>query len=265
MIDEEFDMSMYSYEDMERDMPLIIQGPTTYCREVSNYYKNYNQVWSTWNSEPEENLEFLSKQKNVRLVLDDLPVIPESKLKNLTEHAVWTLQRSTYQFTSTLNGFKYADKNFGAYFAPKIRSDFLIDVATATHKSNPGGFNCLGWHNGSVGYLIDYYFMAPVHDVIRLMEGCISLSHPSHSENVMTYFLLEKMKQRNIAYCFDSTVYTYSLKHKYDTELFLGEITKGKWLIDENQKHTSKNYKHTFEKDNLPDVYPLTYGWGPGV
>ena len=63
MIYEEFDMSMYSYEDMERDMPIIIQGPTTYCREVSNYYKNYNQVWSTWNSEPEENLEFLSKQK----------------------------------------------------------------------------------------------------------------------------------------------------------------------------------------------------------
>ncbi len=262
---EEHTLADYSYMDMENDMPLVIQGPTTYCREMVDYYKNYKQVWSTWKSEPEENLDFLSKQKNVHLVLDDLPITPQDKLKNLTEHASWTLQRSTYQFTSTLNGFKYVDENFSTYIAPKIRSDLFIDVATAVHKSDMDAFNCLGWHNGSVGYLIDYYFMTNVKDTIRLMEGCLSLSHPSHSENVMTYFLLEKMKQRNIKYCFDNTVYTYSLKHKYTTELFLGEISKGKWLIDENKKHQSQNFNHTFSKDNLPDIYPLTYGWGPGV
>jgi len=265
MIPEKFDMSTFSYQNIETDMPLIIQGPTTYCREVVEYYKNYKQVWSTWNSEPEENLEFLNKQKNVHLVLDDLPVISDDQLCNLTDHAAWTLQRSIYQFKSTLNGFKYAYKNFDVYFAPKIRSDLLIDVAASIHKSEPKAFNCLGWHSGSVGYLIDYYFMSPINDIITLMEGCLSLFHPSHSENVMTYFLLEKMKQRNIKYCFDHNVYIYSLKHKYTTELFLGEISKGKWLIDENKKHQSQNFNHTFSKDNLPDIYPLTYGWGPGV
>lgn len=266
MEEEVFEMSSYSYENMEESVPLVIQGPTTFCRQVVEYYKNYQQIWSTWNSEPEENLEFLRNQDNVHLVLDDLPTFSDYQLKGLTEHAKWTLQRATYQFTSTLNGFRYAYENFhDTLIAPKIRSDFLIDVATAVHKSDIDGFNCLGWHKGSVGYLVDYFYIAKIKDIIKLMEGCLRINHPAHSENVMTYFLLERMKQRNIKYCFDNTVYTYSLKHKYDTELFMGEIKKGVWLIDENQNHDSKNYTHTFEKDFLPDVYPLTYGWGPGV
>ena len=252
-------------ENLAEEMPIIIQGPTTYCKEVHEYYKNYIQVWSTWNSEPEENLEYLDKQDNVHLVLDDLPQIPESQLSYLTEHASWTLQRATYQFTSTLNGFKYADHKFGLDFAPKIRSDFLIDLSSSMRKWDIDAFNSIGWHTGSVGYFVDYFFAAKIPDIITLMEGCLSLKHPSHSENILTYFLLEKMKKRNIKYCFDGTVYTYSLKHKYTTDLFLGEISKGKWIIDEDQKHISTNFNHSFELDNLPDIYPLTYGWGPGV
>ena len=61
-------------------------------------------------------------------------------------------------------------------------------------------------------------------------------------------------------------MYTYSLKHKYTTELFMGEVAKGIWIVDHDQQHDSKNHLHTFDtKDNLPDKYPLVYGWGPGV
>lgn len=249
-------------ENIEEIMPIVIQGPTTYCREVCDYYKNYTQIWSTWNSEPEENLEFLKNQNNVHLVLDDLPSFSNDELSSLSEHASWTLQRATYQFTSTLNGFKYA-KSIGSDFSPKIRSDFLIDLSSSMRLWDIDAFNSIGWHRGSVGYLVDYFFAAKVDDIITLMEGCLKLRHPSHSENVLTFFLLEKMRKRNIKYCLNNTVYTYSLKHKYDTNLFLGEVEKGKWLLDENQKHTSSNVNHTFTKDNLPDKYILTYGWGP--
>lgn len=261
MSEKKFEFS--SCENIEEVMPIIIQGPTTYCKEVHEYYKNYIQVWSTWNSEPEENLDYLSNQKNVHLVLDDLPTFSDQELSGLTKHASWTLQRATYQFTSTLNGFKYADHKFGLDFAPKIRSDFLIDLSSSMKKWDIDAFNCLGWHKGSVGYLVDYFFSAKIRDIITLMEGCLDLRHPSHSENVLTYYLLEKMKQRNIKYCIDRTVYSYSLKHKYTTDLFLEEVNKGKWLIDESQKHDSFNLNYTFTKDNLPDKYSLTYGWGP--
>ena len=79
-------------------------------------------------------------------------------------------------------------------------------------------------------------------------------------------------KKRNLKYCLDESVYTYSLKHKYTTELFMGEVAKGIWIVDHDQQHDSKNPQvyniellHTFTKDNLPDKYPLVYGWGPGV
>ena len=263
MENEEYELTNLPPEIIEETIPLVIQGPTTYCKEVFDYYKNYKQIWSTWNSEPEENLDFLRSQENVHLVLDDLPTFSQQQLSGLTEHAAWTLQRATYQFTSTLNGFNYLEENTEFGFAPKIRSDFLIDIPTAIRKSCLQSFNCLGWHKGSVGYFIDYFFAGNIKMIIELMSGCLNLSHPSHSKNVMTYYLLEKMKKRNISYCFDHTVYTYSLKHKYTTNLFLGEISKGKWLIDENQNHTSQNINYTFTKDNLPDKYPLTYGWGP--
>ena len=81
---------------------LVIQGPTTYCKEVSEYYKDYKQIWSTWNSEPQENLDYLQSLPNVSLVTDDLPVL-SSKEKSGSGHGPWCLERALYQWTSTLN------------------------------------------------------------------------------------------------------------------------------------------------------------------
>lgn len=250
-------------EVMEEDLCLVIQGPTTYCKQVSEYYRNYRQIWSTWNSEPEENLNYLDGLDDVILVTDDLPLLTQEE-KQLKGHAPWCLERALYQFTSTYNGFKKAELE-GESMAVKIRSDFLIDLSTSLRKGEPDAFNCLGWHKGSIGYLVDYFYYAPVEDIIYMLECCINMRHPSHSENVMTHVWIELMKKRKIRYCLDKDVYTYSLKHKYDTELFMGEVNKGIWVIDHNQNHDSKNYSHTFTNDLLPDLYPLTYGWGPGV
>ena len=242
---------------------LVIQGPTTYCKEVSEYYKDYKQIWSTWNSEPQENLDYLQSLPNVSLVTDDLPVL-SSKEKSGSGHGPWCLERALYQWTSTLNGFKLADQK-GYNFCPKIRSDFLIDLDAALPKCDPDAFNSLGWHKGSVGYLVDYVYLANTKDIISMLECCIAMRILAHAENVMTYAWIEWSKKRNLKYCLDESVYTYSLKHKYTTELFMGEVAKGIWVIDHNQEHGSKLHLHTFTNDLLPDKYPLTYGWGPGV
>jgi len=244
---------------------LVIQGPTTYCRELVEFYKGFICVWSTWSNEPIENLNYLRDQENVHLVVTDLPDFSSKDLSHLSNHAAWTLERATYQFTSTLRGFEYAHKQFDSVYAIKIRSDFLVDVGTVIEKSKPNSFNCLGWHTGSVGYLVDYCFAGQTGLITELMRISLDLNHPSHSENVLTYSLLEKLRIREVDYFLDRSLYTYSLKHKYDTELFLGEIEKGKWINDKSKLHVSDNVMHTFTKDNLPDNYPLTYGWGPGV
>jgi hypothetical protein len=244
---------------------LVIQGPTTYCREMTEFYKGYTCIWSTWSNEPIENLNYLRDQENVYVVVNDLPKFSDKDLSDLSEHASWTLQRATYQFTSTLKGFEYALEKFDSFFAIKIRSDFFVDVPTLIEKCNPNGFNSLGWHTGSVGYFVDYCFAGQVGLITELMKISLNLKHPSHSENVLTYSLLEKLRHRDVDYFLDRSLYTYSLKHKYDTELFLGEIDKGKWINDKNKLHVSDNVMHTFTKDKLPDNYPLTYGWGPGV
>ena len=74
---------------------LVIQGPTTYCKEVSEYYKDYKQIWSTWNSEPQENLDYLRSLPNVSLVTDDLPVL-SSKEKSGSGHGPWCLERELF-------------------------------------------------------------------------------------------------------------------------------------------------------------------------
>ena len=94
------------------------------------------------------------------------------------------------------------------------------------------------------------------------MEVCLNIMHPVHSENLITYVLLEELKHRNFNYTLTKDLYIYSLKHKYTTNLFLNEINKNKWINTLEINQTSKNVQYTFTKDNFPDKYNLTYGWG---
>lgn len=244
------------------DTPIVLQGPTTYCKEVSEYYKNYFCVWSTWKTEPQENLDFLSNLDNVDLVLDDLPTYSDSENFGLTEHESWTRQRSRYQFTSTLNGLKFLDQR-GFDYAIKIRSDLLLDIKTLLEMTDRNCFNSLGWHTGSVGYLVDYYFSGEIKLLVSLMEKCLDIMYPTHSENLMTYALLEELKFRNINHTMDDNLYIYSLKHKYTTDLLMGEVRNNKWINTTSVNQTSTNVSYQYTKDHFPDKYDLTRGWGP--
>lgn len=244
------------------NIPIVLQGPTTYCREISEFYKDQFCVWSTWNSEPEENLEYISKLKNSVLITDTLPTYSQNENIGLTQHESWTRQRARYQFTSTLNGFNYLkehDFNYGI----KIRSDMLIDIPVLSSLTNKDCFNSFGWHRGSVGYFIDYYFSGSTELIISLMKMCLENIYPTHSENLMTYMLLEKLNFRSFNYTLIKNLYIYSLKHGYTTDLFFKEISKNKWINKTDIKQTSENVNYSYCKDNYPDNYKLTRGWGP--
>lgn len=243
-------------------IPIVIQGPTNYCKEVSEYYKDYFCVWSTWKSEPKENLDFLSSLENVHLILDDLPDYSDSENEGLTWEESWVRQRSRYEFTSTLNGFEYI-KKIGFDYGIKIRSDMLLGIEKLLSMTDKKCFNCFAWHTGSVGYLFDYYFSGSVELIVSLMKKCLELAHPTHSENLMTYALLEELNYRNINYTLDENLYMSSLKHSYNTEFLIHEIKDYNILNKTTVNQISKNVFYKYSRDCFPDNYILTRGWGP--
>lgn len=41
---------------------VVIQGPTNYCVQVAHLYQHIpNVVWSTWEDEPNDNIEYIQK------------------------------------------------------------------------------------------------------------------------------------------------------------------------------------------------------------
>jgi len=92
---------------------IIIQGPTTYCKEVIDCYQDIpNVVFSTWDGEPQENIDYI-KSKNINVIQSIKPLIPGYLNIN-------------YQTSSTFNGIQYL-KNKGITEGLKIRSDYHID------------------------------------------------------------------------------------------------------------------------------------------
>jgi hypothetical protein len=52
---------------------IVIQGPTNYCREIIECYENIpNIVFSTWDDEPQENIEYI-KSKGVDIIQSTKP------------------------------------------------------------------------------------------------------------------------------------------------------------------------------------------------
>ena len=42
---------------------IIIQGPTKYYKEMGDFYSQFNNiVWSTWEDEPKEHLDYISNK-----------------------------------------------------------------------------------------------------------------------------------------------------------------------------------------------------------
>ena len=92
---------------------IIIQGPTTYCKEIIDCYQDIpNVVFSTWDTEPQENIDHI-KSKNIEVI--QLPEPSPSGHLNIN-----------YQTLSTFNGIQHL-KNKDVTEGLKIRSDYYIN------------------------------------------------------------------------------------------------------------------------------------------
>jgi hypothetical protein len=88
---------------------IIIQGPTNYCKEIIDCYVDIpNVVFSTWNDEPKENIDYL-KSKGMDVIQSSKPTF--SGYLNIN-----------YQTLSTFAGIQYLEDK-GITEALKIRSD----------------------------------------------------------------------------------------------------------------------------------------------
>lgn len=90
---------------------IVIQGPTNYCKEVAPIYKGIpNVVWSTWEDEPIENIEFIKQYASV--VLNKKPSFAGHLNVNM-------------QTVSTLKGVNFL-KEKGITEILKTRGDIVI-------------------------------------------------------------------------------------------------------------------------------------------
>lgn len=90
---------------------IIIQGPTNYCKEVAPIYEGIpNTVWSTWEDEPQKNIEYI--QQYMPVLLNRKPDFPGYLNINM-------------QTVSTVAGIEYL-KERGVTEVLKTRGDLKI-------------------------------------------------------------------------------------------------------------------------------------------
>ena len=91
---------------------IVIQGPTNYYKELSDYYQNYeNVVWSTWYNEPKTNIDYI-KSKGIDVIETSLPSFNGYMNVN-------------YQVLSSFIGIQYLEgKNISEVL--KVRSDTIV-------------------------------------------------------------------------------------------------------------------------------------------
>ena len=231
--------------------PIVITGLTQHCEKVVEHYKDYECVWSTWKTEPQERLKFIKSHKNFTLTLCDPP-----KLKYGTH---WGM----YAWVNTLRGFRLL-KRRGHDFGIKVRSDLLIDVDGFMPHTKKDHFNCLGWDTGSVGYLCDYYFSAPVNVMCDIMKECVKIDSESHAENILTYVLLSVLNFRKINYTLNEDTKFSFLRFNCTEEKYLQYVKNGTWFNDTNKCQISRNsVDYDYSIDYFPDNYNLTEKNGP--
>jgi hypothetical protein len=91
---------------------IVIQGPTEYYKEMGDFYSQFdNIVWSTWEDEPNEHLDYISN-KGIPLILNKKP--DYSGYLNLN-----------YQCHTTFSGINYFKKQ-GFTEVIKLRSDIIF-------------------------------------------------------------------------------------------------------------------------------------------
>jgi len=88
---------------------IVIQGPTEYYKELTDYYSQFdNVVWATWNNEPVTNLDYI-RSKGIEVIVIEPPTFPGYMNVNM-------------QLASSFAGVKYLDVDE----ILKVRSDTIV-------------------------------------------------------------------------------------------------------------------------------------------
>ena len=88
---------------------IVIQGPTEYYKELTDYYSQFNNVvWATWNDEPVSNLDYI-RGKGIEVILLEKPKFPGYMNVNM-------------QIASSFAGINHLDVDE----ALKVRSDTIV-------------------------------------------------------------------------------------------------------------------------------------------
>jgi hypothetical protein len=105
---------------------IVIQGPTYYVNEILQIYKDVkNVVWSTWDDEPQENLNMI-ESSNIVLITSPKPIFPGYLNINL-------------QTLSTIKGINYLESKKIVEIL-KIRSDIKpirLNILMSLLKGKP--------------------------------------------------------------------------------------------------------------------------------
>ena len=98
---------------MEHKQGIVIQGPTEYYKELADYYQQSNYVvWSTWEDEPQENIDYI-ESKNIEVIQSELPSFNGYMNVN-------------FQVLSTYEGVKYLAEAYNIGEVLKVRSDTIV-------------------------------------------------------------------------------------------------------------------------------------------
>lgn len=221
---------------------IVIQGPTNYYREIVDCYTDIpNVVFSTWDDEPQENIDYI-KSKNIDIVQSPKPIFPGYLNIN-------------YQTLSTYIGLEYL-KEKGVTEALKIRGDLKpnnVKLLLEILKNKPLSFLAICKSNvRSLYYELEYThtsFDFPVdlflYGNIENLEKCFSfqieqeLSIPPESLIAYNYFLNSNLKfklnyntfiKNNISFfmndCLKNNIKVKWLKNNFDLIELHSDITQ---------------------------------------
>jgi hypothetical protein len=149
---------------MNKDLAVIIQGPSNHVIDLKKSWEGYNLIWSTWIGE-----EGKYDKKDI-VLFNEIPI--DRGVQNIA-----------LQKTSILNGILKA-KELGYKRVLKWRSDLLPSNAQKlvnTFKKNC--INFLTWHNTGK-YFIDYFTEGDIDDIFNIWN--LPTIHGPYPEKILT-------------------------------------------------------------------------------
>jgi hypothetical protein len=170
---------------------VVLQGPTTYCQQIIPLYSGIsNVVWSMWDDEPQDNIEFI--KKHIPVVLNKKPLFPGYLNVNM-------------QTVSTLSGIKYLQER-GVTEMLKTRGDIHISnvskllsllkgreaafMVICKEGTRPDLYYELVYRHYSHDYPDNFCTYGTTENMYNAFNFYVESLSPIPAESLITYYLL---------------------------------------------------------------------------